>query len=445
MKKIIFLFLVASSSLFAQKKNSKKIDVENLDYKRSSIYMMTALNNMMPYSSASIDAVKNYPFPTKYNDHSVGERVFNPDAVDIEISQEDYLAQEAIDAFLGKGVLDVLGLNKKINKYAEDNEIAKKMIAKWFNRNESTGAFSLDLIQDRGFYDANQMDVDIASKLTRGNSVLGDAGEQLIDKTFLVVNKFTAIENINLPQAHAAKIALESAQKMKTDTPMNKTLRDKAVKVAQKSYDKLSSGYSMITQAYLYQLLWNDSISAIFYEDYYFDESYSDENKSKRKDLFNESNLFRLNYVGKGKLNIVGPIYPGKKNGNEADVIGEATVRCLNKSYNKLQKRYAQFAVKTPLLTGGKNPTAMIGMKEGLVGGEEFDVFEQNFDANQNMTVYVKVGSIKVDKKAGVWDNRFYATSPPNQSDKEFTTFKGGSKNFYPGMLIQQKTRIKIN
>jgi len=141
---------------------------------------------------------------------------------------------------------------------------------------------------------------------------------------------------------------------------------------------------------------------------------------------------------------MAGPLYPGSKNGTEADIIAEGTVRSLNKAYNKLSKKYAAFAVKTPLLTGGKKPTAKIGMKEGIQGGETFNVFEQRFDDKTNKTIYKQVGSITVDKKKPVWDNRYYINDKPEtKQDVEFTTFKGGSKSFYPGMLIQQATKNK--
>ena len=349
------LFLVFTTTLlYGQKKNSKKIDLENLDYKRSSLYVMMAENPSMPYAKASFDGFYNSPFPEKYNNHTVGPKSFDFSSVQVEITNADIAAQEAVDVILGKGVLDVAGLDKKIAKYAKDNRIAAKMIAKWFDRDNKTGNFNTSLISERGFYDASDLEAAIAKSQAIGTSALGDAGEQLIGKTFLTVNKFTAVDNKVLPQAIVAKEALAVAQGMKATSALEQKVKQQAVKTAQKTYDKLASGYSMVTQAFLFQLNWNDSISSIFYDEMWLDESTSNQDRTERINAFNNTDLFTLKYIGKGKTTMAGPYYPGKKKGSEADIIAEGTIQALDKSYNKLAAKYADFAVKVTLLTGGK-------------------------------------------------------------------------------------------
>ena len=121
--------------------------------------------------------------------------------------------------------------------------------------------------------------------------------------------------------------------------------------------------------------------------------------------------------------------------------------------------------------------TARIGMKEGLEGGEKFEVLEQLVDPKTMMTSYKRKGVITVEKDK-VWDNRISELVSPSptaqmteeerieymveqalsgvkpveeapvdttpQTDAEkaaialgATTFKGGSK-LYPGILIRQ-------
>ena len=432
------------SVFYGQKKNSKKLDMENLDYKRSSLYVMMAENPSMPYADAAYNGFYNNPFPDKYNEHTVGPRSFDFSSIDVEISDSDMTGQGVVDALLGKGVLDIAGLEKRIAKYAKEHRVAAQMVAKWFGRNAETGSFNVDLISERGFYDASALDAAVASTQARGSSALADAGEQLIGKTFLVVNKFTSIDNAVLPQALIAKAAVVEAGKMKADNAVAVKIREKAVQAAQKAYEKIASGYSMVAKPYLFQLEWNDSIANIFYNTLWVYDGMEDSLRQATMAAFDSTDLFKLNYVGTGKTTMAGPLYPGSKNGTEADIIAEGTVRSLNKAYNKLSKKYAAFAVKTPLLTGGKKPTAKIGMKEGIQGGETFNVFEQRFDDKTNKTIYKQVGSITVDKKKPVWDNRYYITDKPEtKQDVEFTTFKGGSKSFYPGMLIQQATKNK--
>jgi len=104
----------------------------------------------------------------------------------------------------------------------------------------------------------------------------------------------------------------------------------------------------------------------------------------------------------------------------------------------ELQKRHDIFKSKTPILS--IDPiTASIGMKEGLNGGEKFEVFEQYLDQDTGKTNYDKIDIIKVNKKM-VWDNRFTnsLSNDENDSDIRVTHFKKGKKALRPGMLIRQ-------
>ena len=104
-------------------------------------------------------------------------------------------------------------------------------------------------------------------------------------------------------------------------------------------------------------------------------------------------------------------------------------------------KKYEVFMPNTPLYTGYPI-TAKIGMKEGLEGGEKFEVFEQVMDQKTGKIELKSMGKIEVDKKL-VWDNRYILGDgdPDQKEDKkkklDRTTFKGG-KNYYPGLLIKQ-------
>ena len=114
-----------------------------------------------------------------------------------------------------------------------------------------------------------------------------------------------------------------------------------------------------------------------------------------------------------------------------------ATVRNVDAVFSKLQKKYDVFKPMVPLLTGYPI-TAKIGMKEGLEGGEKFEVLDVVVNEDTGFKTLERVGTIKVDKKS-VWDNRYNLNdekdSPESTLDR--TTFKGGKK-YLPGMLIRQ-------
>jgi len=128
---------------------------------------------------------------------------------------------------------------------------------------------------------------------------------------------------------------------------------------------------------------------------------------------------------------------------SKEEIIAEATIRTGNKVFAKLQKEYDVFKPKTPLTqveNKGKLCTAKIGLKEGLKGGEKFDLLEQ-FVNKEGLTGYKSIGTIKVDKK-NIWDNQFYASKPPvieGEIKIQATHFKGCKKKHYAGLLIRQK------
>jgi hypothetical protein len=96
----------------------------------------------------------------------------------------------------------------------------------------------------------------------------------------------------------------------------------------------------------------------------------------------------------------------------------------------------------TPVFSADPAILAKIGKKEGLKGGEKFDVLERTLNEKTGLTEYKKVGSATVDKKL-VWDNRYNAgeEAEEKQLDKDgnpitATVFKG-SKKIQPGMLLK--------
>jgi hypothetical protein len=217
-------------------------------------------------------------------------------------------------------------------------------------------------------------------------------------------------------------------------------LRNKAIDVAEKGYEKAKEGYSVWTTSYLYKLKWDDATSNAFYQDLWIDGT-TEGNVAERKLNFDKSDLFQLEFIGSENATSLVTFSLSEKR-TEDQIINLAVTRNVDNVYAKLQKKYDVFKTKVPLFTG--NPlTAKIGMKEGLEGGEKFEVLEANMDPKTGIVEYKKKGIIKVDKDQ-IWDNRYNAGLPVTdeagveiKSPIDKTTFEGGSK-FYSGMLIRQ-------
>lgn len=385
----------------------KKIEVK---YRRSSLHTILIESKKFPFKDTVVAAYNNAPFPDKYNNHNIGEKSFNP---------EEY----------GNVNSDTADYKLIVDKYLNKNKIANKLVAKWFDRKDD-GSFDMNLIGERGSYNASEMETLIAKKSTKGIASLSDAGEELIQNTFVVVSKLNFVNN------EVVAGIVRDAAKVTASSTMSGLALTLALSAADLTYEKTKEGYSVWTTSYLYRLRWNDSIASVFYNEMWTDKGAIDPAKVAK---FDNTDIFKLEFVGKEKSSSL-VMFSLTEKRSEAKIVEIATVRTIDAVYAKLQKKYDVFKTKTPLYSG--NPiTAKIGMKEGLVGGEKFEVLEQVIDA-EGHSKYEKKGEIKVDKKQ-IWDNRFSAGEKISKDDVvtdsklDRTFFKGG-KDYYAGMLIRQ-------
>ncbi|BDS13177.1 hypothetical protein [Aureispira anguillae] len=433
------LSIAFSPSLVAQKKakKAKKGAVKTVKYRRSSLHTLLIGTDDFPRKETVIKAYNEAPFPDKYNNHTISEKLFNPN--DYTVTEADReaaglkkdsklgaLAKGAVSTATA-GIVDENAADMPIiiDKYLKDKKIANKLVAKWFNRQED-GSFDMDLIGERGQYNASEMEANIAKGSARGVTSLKDAGVELINNTFLVVTKLKFVSN-EVVAAAIKEAALIAAGKIALPPA-----RLAAEKAAEEAYKKGKEGYSVWTTAYLYQLKWNDEIEATFYNDLWMNSATVDPAK---KAAFDNSDLFELEFIGEEKATSL-VTFSLKEKRTEEQIVSLATVRNIDAVYAKLQKKYDVFKTKTPLATAQPTITALIGKKEGLVGGEQFEVLEQSIDKKTGLTVYKSKGKITVEKDK-VWDNRHNAGEGGAETDLKATTFKGGKK-YYPGILIRQ-------
>ena len=408
---IIVITILSIANVLAQ--STVKGKPMEIKYRISSLHTILIESDRFPYKDTVLRAYYNAPFPDKYNEHTIGEKSFNPNLyrTGSTSQNDDY-----------KSIID---------NYFSVNKIANKLVAKWFDR-KADGTMDMNLIGQRGSYNATEMAAKIASNSARGSASLADAGEELIGNTFVVVSKLNFVSN-----EYAAAIIREAAYAAASRLPYE-ALQQIAQAIADQVYEKTKEGYSVWTTSYLYKLKWNDSIAAVFYNDLWMDQNTKD---TARRSKFDNTSIFGMEYVGSEKSSSL-VTFSLKETRTEEKTVEIATVRNIDAVYAKLQKKYDIFKTKTPLYTGFPI-TAKIGLKEGIQGGDKYEVLEQTLDAD-GKTKYVKKGIIKVNKNQ-IWDNRFVAgekqmadSSIINENQKiDRTLFKGG-KNYYAGMLIRQ-------
>lgn len=389
------------------KRNLSKISKSDFDftanlkaYKRSSLATIMLENSNEEHIDVIKETFLNKPLPEKFNNHNVSHKY-----IPIYSTAKNH--------------------SNDISRFLESNQVAKKLVAKWFNRDEN-GAFNMDLIAKRGHYNATAYDVNIAKNSERGLAMLADAGEQLIGNTFVVVNdyKFTNKEEVGKKVsllANLTSIAASYAGAGDVATVASAVSLGSAV---------AGKGYVIKTTSYLYKLVWTGKIAETFYNDYWIDENNFDPTK---KTAFDNSQIFRLVLIGyeNAWADVQSSIFTNK---SEEELIERATIKASDQAISKLQRKFEIFRTKTPLLSADPL-TAKIGLKEGLEKGDKFEVLEQYLRDDGTVGLKRK-GVIKVDKNY-IWDNRYMAHEE-NNSSLEYTKFNGDTKRLYAGMLIRQ-------
>lgn len=411
---IVVLLCFASMPGQAQNRLSNAADAQ---YRRSSLYSLLVAHPQAKYATQIDYVYLGLPTPDKYEDHNLNVR------------RVEALTSRAVQPY-------------EISAFLNGNHVARLLVAKWFNR-DSRGVFNVDLVADRGNYNATEMDVAEARMTKRGLAMLSDAGEELIGNTFITVNDIVYVDKEQ--QAQLASAILQAvAQVALVATAASEDEDAQAISGAVAGTAALGSliadnlaGFTVKVTTHLYQLVWNDSIAGIFYSDYWVDGDTPEAERLRRKALFEQTDLFRLKYLGKYKVKSEKTVMKGVHS-NE-DIIRKVCARAMDRNIVGLQKKFEAFKVKTPVIAVENGRVmAKIGLKEGLKPSSKFEVL-QAVQREDGRTVYRRVGIVK-PQKGLIWDNRYMAFEElAKGADLQMTTFRkisGGT--FYPGMLIRQ-------
>jgi hypothetical protein len=348
--------------------------------------------------------------PDKFNDHNLENRLIKTKVKVVDKGVDKYKQGIAIANFM------------------EDNQVAKNVIAKWFNRNKS-GAFDMKLVAARGSYNASEMEVNLAKQSKRGKALIEDAGEELIKNTFILVSDFEYIPDSLI--ADKVQTARDNSKKFTNQLGRVGRLAG-GLTDAGLNASKLTDGYVVRATSYLYQLNWTDSAAAVFYTEHWND---STNINGERKVAFDNSTAYSLNYLGKEQAWAKVQAFKLSFK-SEDELIADATIAAVDAAIAQLQKNHEEFRTKTQLFT--TDPlTAKIGTKESVSKGDRFVVLEQT-ETPEGRTKYVQKGFIKVDGNK-IWDNKVNKEASDTTQTLDRTYFKKLGGKFYPGMLIKQK------
>lgn len=392
--KIVLLLVITLSSTVLCRAQS-----DSARYDRPSLCLMMVGRSDMAYSTEIEEVFRQMDMPERFNDHGLGVRV-------VKVPQD------------GKPITVSIG------SFIQHAEVAKKMISKWFGRNKETGCFNISLVQERGLYNTSVLDVNLAMHSFRGKAILADAGEKLINYTFLVVNEFRYEKHFSV-SSEKAKTAKQSQTHMDLS---NQSDRDA---FSEQVHDgELLRDFTISCTSHLYQLVWNDEVAGTFYNAYYFD---CDHLQPEKKQYYQQDKeTFRLEYVGAYTDKLT------EKNTfrlSTPKLVKKACVRITDLNIAMLQHKYPQFRIKAALVN--TDPLkAYVGKKEDVSPQSQYEVLEPELHEDGTYT-YRRVGIIRpVPDK--IWDNRYMATeeNPDNLDATYFEQVSGGELRI--GLIIRE-------
>jgi hypothetical protein len=384
-------------------------DDNKQQYRRSSLYQLMINHTEQKFADEIREVFIQMPVSEHFNDHDLAVKVLDMDK-----------------KLKGAGSDKE---NAAVTKWLEDNMVASRLVAKWFDRDYFTGKCDMEMIKERGLYNASAFDKAVASRSVRGKAMLEDAGEDLIGNTFVIVNDIRYVDKAKVGQAF--KIGLSIAGAIFGAASGNQSNA--------KAFDNLGDiaetlkGFKVKINTYLYKLEWNDEIASNFYQ-----FQYGVTDNSPAKEAFEKARgTYKLTYVGKQESSGSTTSFMGVKLDTPTAMVRKACQRAVDENVASLQHDYEEFRTKSPLISADPI-TAAIGLKEGIDEKSTFEVLE--VIKNEDGTVkYEQVAKIRPIKNL-IWDNRYMAEEEgAANSTLGFTTFKkisGG--DIYPGMLIRE-------
>ena len=379
-----------------------------VDYRRSSIYSILINHTDQQFASEIKQAYLQIPVPDKFNDHNLSVRVLNLD--------------KKLDG--AKSTKE----NIHITEFLQNNKIASRLVGRWFNRDFYTGACDMELVKERGLYNASEFDKQLALRSARGLAMLQDAGEELIDNTFVLVNDIRYVDkNKGAKTAGSILKVLGTVAAAYTGTNID-DLTDNVGDMIE-----TIKGFSVSINTFLYKLEWSDEQANLFYQEQYGDGI----DKTKWVNFENARQNYKLKYVGKVESKGGTTSFLGINEDEPIMMVRKACQRAIDENVVDLQRNYEEFKTKTPLISV-EPLMAYIGLKEGVSSDSKFEVLEV-IEMEDGSRKYNKVGVIEpIDNL--IWDNRYMASEEGAiGANLGYTTFRTVSgKNFSKGMLIRE-------
>ena len=274
-------------------------------YHRSSLYSIMLKHPEKEYCNEIIEAFKAIPIPDKYNNHDLKIKVMPAPVLKA-------MTKDEIEGGYKDAILSLLNRNK----------VGGRLVEKWFDRDKATGAFDMDLVAQRGYYDASVIDINLARLSARGKALLEDAGEELLNHTYVLVNDVRYGDKETIKTFVGGGILAANIFSLISGVDISNT----AEQIGGLAGD--ITGFKVIVTSYLFRLDWNDEVANNFYTNLWVDKSAPD--LVRQQQWTGALGSFKLKYIGNASV-FSGKTALGGVN-SERDMFLKVCTRAVDKS-----------------------------------------------------------------------------------------------------------------
>lgn len=338
----------------------------------------------------------------KFDDNTIERQFLQP-----PVKREEILKTQFLNPSLHNIITDKIASELVKGKYTND------VIAKWFSR-KPDGSFGVELLQERGLYNATDADVKAANSSKVGMAKLMDSGEKLLNKSYLVVFDISDL--------------ISKEEYYNRQDKNNKTLvsRDR-------------NGFLATINAYIYKIDFNDSINSVFWQHLWTDKA--DPELNAKKVAFDNFS-FPLKYISRLTTNSEASQYnPGesaapKIQKTNDELMTELLTTGVNNAILVLERSLEAFRVKASLYAT-RPPRAKIGSKENLKIDQRYFVYEMQQGSGGEVKTH-RQGVIRATNK--ITDNRNIATGKTVPS----VFYQVAGRRLDEGMLLEQRNDVGL-
>jgi hypothetical protein len=330
-------------------------------------------------NSAPADAAMNIKFSDKYFNHNLNSLVL-PLGQDFKMLTYDKKRTYLRDMLTKEGV-------------------GRKMVAKWFNRQEN-GMMGLDYVHQCGLYNATDQDVKMAVAAKRGDAFLKDAGQNLVNKTYVLIL-----------------------------VPNDVKSKD----------DGKTRGWDCQYDFFFYQLIFTPDVVANFYNVWPYEDDDAAAKQMKVAAFDTLTFKFADAYSKSFQSASVSETLTNNKKPKSLDQLkSDLANRMYEGSTFLLDKDLEDFRVKVKVEK--LHPTrAKIGKKEALKCDQQFFVYQYKLNESTGTVAPVRQAVVRSTSK--IANNKMVATGASPMSS--FYQTYGGT--IQEGMILQQKLDFGIS